>query len=150
MRRLWLGLALVLVLLSIGGSVVEARIFTCRHPRNGPCKGTDRRDGIVGTRLSDRIYGLNGADLISGDPGANDGADDKIYGGYGNDQLEDLTDADDRDVISGGPGNDLIRVDDGPLGPDTVFCGKGDDTVWFDFGVDDIADDCENHVTVVP
>jgi hypothetical protein len=128
------------------GTVLAAPTIRCRKPQHGPCRGTDRGEGIVGTIFADRILGRGGADAIDGDPEEVDGGHDRISGGHGADVIEDGRPTIDRDTVHGGRGNDTISVDDGPDpdGRDTVACGPGRDTVYFDPGVDTVADDCEN------
>jgi Ca2+-binding RTX toxin-like protein len=100
--------------------------------------GGQRRDVIRGTETSnhlsgdppgslgnDSLYGRGGDDNLIGGPGA-----DALIGGQGADDLE------------GGPGDDTIDVKDGQT--DSVDCGLGTDTVFFDEGIDSLADDCEN------
>jgi len=78
---------------------------------------------------ADRCYGTNGSDTINGSGPRG------ILGGPGNDT-----------VRSTGATNDTIYVSDGER--DTVGCGGGTDTVYFDKGVDTFIDNssCENRV----
>jgi hypothetical protein len=131
------------------GPVLAAPPIRCRKPQHGPCRGTDRGEGITGTIFADRILGRGGADAIDGDPGdreAVDGGHDRISGGRGADVIEDGRPTIDRDTVHGGRGDDTIYVDEGPelAGADTVVCGPGQDTVYFDPGVDEVAGDCEH------
>jgi Ca2+-binding RTX toxin-like protein len=73
-----------------------------------------------GDRGSDHIMGQGGGDLIAQGPGR-EGA---------------------RDTLSGGDGNDVILVDNGPPTRDMVTCGSGFDRVAAD-AKDVVAPDCE-------
>jgi Ca2+-binding RTX toxin-like protein len=76
------------------------------------------------------VIGSTGNDTITGNDAAND-----IFDGEGRE-----TDADN---ISGAGGNDLLDVQDA-AGDDTVSCGEGNDTVYFDEGdVLVVPSDCE-------
>jgi Ca2+-binding RTX toxin-like protein len=49
------------------------------------------------------------------------------------------------DHFHGGPGDDVIRADDGSVRRDSIWCGDGLDTVFYDEGVDRFFDEgaCE-------
>ena len=51
-------------------------------PSGGPCVGTDRRDAIYGSRVTDGIHARAGDDWANGRPG-----NDALYGGTGRDSL---------------------------------------------------------------
>lgn len=53
---------------------------------------------------------------------------DTLYGGDGNDDMQDWVGAPDFDTAYGGPGNDTINVQDGDH-LDVVCTGSGKDTV---------------------
>jgi Ca2+-binding RTX toxin-like protein len=80
----------------------------------------------------DSVFSGSGDDEITGNDSAN-----SILGGAG------------ADTIYGAQGDDEIFVNDGSLG-DTVHCGPGDDTVYYDvigpFLSDTIDSDCEGYV----
>ena len=59
----------------------------------------------------------------------------------GNDRANEIISRNGNDNISGGDGDDYIDVQDG-LSGDTVDCGDGNDTVFFDSG--DTVLNCEN------
>jgi len=73
------------------------------------CGGTNGPDRLIGADGKNQIYGFAGPDYIDGMAGA-----DKLYGG---------------------PGNDRINASDGYS--DDVYCGPGEDTVYFDLIEDD-------------
>jgi Ca2+-binding RTX toxin-like protein len=76
------------------------------------------------------VVGSTGNDTVTGNEEAND-----IFDGEGRET--------DTDNISGAGGDDLLDVQDG-AGDDTVSCGEGTDTVYFDEGdVLVISSDCE-------
>ncbi len=77
------------------------------------------------------------------------GGADRISGGAGNDIIWAATAADvtgqndvNGDTIHGYEGNDTIRVGDGEK--DTVYCGRGTDTVYADYSDVFPDGDCEN------
>jgi Ca2+-binding RTX toxin-like protein len=76
------------------------------------------------------VAGSTGDDVVTGNDDAND-----IFDGEGRET--------DTGNISGAGGNDLLDVQDG-AGDDTVSCGEGTDTVYFDEGdVLVVPSDCE-------
>jgi Ca2+-binding RTX toxin-like protein len=129
--------------------------------------GTDQRDVMSGLQDEDLLVGFMGADEMygddpdfRGDDTRTDGDDeligyrgpDTLFGFGGSDYLrggrgDDLIDATER---SANPGRDTVRgsrnqdsigaVDDFK---DTIFCGRGEDEVFFDRGLDVVADNCE-------
>jgi Ca2+-binding RTX toxin-like protein len=129
--------------------------------------GTSGPDHLVGTATADKIRGYGGADYMIGK-----GGPDYIDGGRGNDRLlgglgqgvdhlygrsgnDRLFPGDGDDYVSGGFGDDLVRAADYDL--DTIICGDGWDTVYYDLkdfrpygGVveDSVAADCEDRIAV--
>jgi Tol biopolymer transport system component len=108
-------------------------------PRGGRGCGHEivdhRNEGIgilVGGRLDDLAYGLEGRDRIRGN-----GGHDVLYGGRGADLL---VGGSGRDVLKGGGGRDMIGAKDGER--DDVLCGRGVDRVIADQH-DRVAEDCE-------
>ena len=100
-------------------------------------------ENVTGGKARDVVRGTDGTNDLSGE-GGNDslygrGGDDNLIGGSGADALIGGLGADD---LEGGPGNDTIDVKDGQT--DSVDCGLGADTVFFDEGIDSLTDDCEN------
>lgn len=83
------------------------------------------------------LFGSSGDDTVTGT-----GSPDDIIDDAG----PDFDTGPDTDTISGGGGADLLVVLDGD-GDDTVECGAGNDTVYFDEGVDGdtlvVPGDCE-------
>lgn len=87
--------------------------------------GTARKDFLVGTDRGDRICARGGDDTVDARGGndlvlGGDGRDfligrfgvDRLYGGAGNDDIDAL-DRTGTDVVSGGPGLDVCRIDPG-------------------------------------
>jgi len=81
-------------------------------PNANPCNGTDDNDYLaerVG-RLSDRIYGYDGNDVLDLNNYRNE--QDKGFAGRGRDKVY-TNDTDNRDLASGGKGFDVCYVDEG-------------------------------------
>ena len=113
----------------------------------GSRSGTELNDNLRGGAGSDKITGLGGEDVLWGDqnhdalPGARKASDlldggagnDTIYGGrgvntiFGQDGDDFLQGGGLRSIISGGAGNDKIKVTSGAK--TTVDGGEGDDTI---------------------
>ena len=130
--------------------------------------GTSKRDVMSGLQDDDRLVGFMRADEmygdnpeLGGDDTSTDG-DDELFGYRGHDILlgfggsdylrggrgDDLIDATEEsdnpgeDTVRGSRGQDFIGAVDGFK--DTVYCGRGDkDEVFFDKGLDVVADNCE-------
>ncbi len=104
--------------------------------------GTPENDALVGASLNDTITGLAGDDRLIGQEG-----DDQIDGGIGADTLnggdgDDTViggpsghEADQRDVIYSGAGNDRA---DGGGGNDLIYGQEGNDTLNGGFGADEL------------
>jgi Ca2+-binding RTX toxin-like protein len=104
-------------------------------------RGTDGTNHLSGEGGSDSLYGRGGEDTLIGGPGS-----DALIGGAGDDvKLDGGLGADtvygDNPEVPTEAGNDTIDVKDG-LTNDTVDCGPGADTVFFDEG--DFVTNCEN------
>ena len=97
----------------VGRSSVEKITFADGTVWGGDFQGTDGYDTITGSFLGDRLYGLDGDDILDGWGYG----DDSFYGGFG------------MDTIIGGMGNDLL---DGGPGADAMTGGMGDDTYVVD------------------
>jgi Ca2+-binding RTX toxin-like protein len=97
-------------------------------------KGGQARDVIRGNDFRNRFEGNLGNDSLYGR-----GGDDQLIGGLGADALIGESG---EDNLEGGLGNDTIDAKDGEPG-DTVDCGLGTDTVFFDEGIDSVTN-CEN------
>jgi Ca2+-binding RTX toxin-like protein len=103
--------------------------------------GEDQNDIISGMAGNDRLYGLDGDDTLNGDEGR-----DTLYGGNGEDTLNGGLDRDrlyggnDSDKLAGGQSNDKLyggRGDDvltGGTGNDFLAGESGDDTYEFALG----------------
>lgn len=98
--------------------------------------GSSAGDVIRGENDADSLNGIQGNDTVSGRGGA-----DTVVGMDGNDTLIGGGGADN---FEAGPGADTIRAADNQA--DQIDCGGGNDTVFFDQGVDAFlnAAACEN------
>ncbi len=130
------------------------------------CAGAGER--CEGTEEDDRLHGSSDGEFITGG-----GGDDTIYARGGNDTVRDIKGrnraygggGDDRLGVRGSAfgraGGDLIlltsrgRARGGPGGDgidahndrrNRVFCGTGRDKVYFDRGLDTLADGCERRI----
>jgi len=79
---------------------IEDNIITCIITT---CNGNNKDDIIIGSSLSETIYGLKGNDNIQGN-----GGDDLIYGGDGGDNIQGGSKV---DKIFGQDGNDYLFAD---------------------------------------
>jgi Ca2+-binding RTX toxin-like protein len=79
---------------------VEDNVITCITTT---CNGKNKDDIIIGSSLSETIYGLKGNDNIQGN-----GGDDIIYGGDGGDNIQGGSKV---DKIFGQDGNDYLFAD---------------------------------------
>jgi len=99
------------------------------------------KDGLLlGTDKPDKLDGKKGDDMsLYGDEG-----DDVIYGGDGDDGVEEDKGA---DVIYGGDGNDLIFAftDDQR---DKLYCGKGKDVYHTPEKIDYVSSSCETKAKI--
>jgi hypothetical protein len=172
MRRAIISLMAMGAALMLASGVALA-IMTKHCVEGSPCHGTPGKDDIYDSKGSDEIHGHGGYDLLmsgtriknsdtaeSGDDviyggagpddvwiwdGVNRGrpmGPDMVYGGEGNDIVISYPG---ENTISGGPGNDSIRAANG-VG-DTIDCGKGDDTVEYNEGVDIVFSGCERKIS---
>jgi Ca2+-binding RTX toxin-like protein len=122
-------------------------------PGAAECTGTPGSEFLVGSAVADRIFGLDGSDVLDGNEGddqlvgdgqaagAGDG-DDAIDGGPGNDILLGLGGA---DRLDGEGGRDTIHArdytgDGHPAGQDSVHGGPGRDRIYADDGFVDTID----------
>jgi Ca2+-binding RTX toxin-like protein len=92
--------------------------------------GTNHGDLINGTALADKIFGLDGNDILKGGLGNDilkgDSGNDTLYGEAGNDVLDGGSG---KNVLVGGDGNDRFIAGHGN---DTIFGGNGaHDTIDF-------------------
>jgi Ca2+-binding RTX toxin-like protein len=81
-------------------SSIEDNVITCIITT---CNGNNNDDIIIGSSLSETIYGLKGDDSIQGN-----GGDDLIYGGDGGDNIQGGSRV---DKIFGQDGNDYLFAD---------------------------------------
>jgi len=84
----------------IRSAFVEDNVITCITTT---CNGNNKDDIIIGSSLSETIYGLKGNDNIQGN-----GGDDVIYGGDGGDNIQGGSKV---DKIFGQDGNDYLFAD---------------------------------------
>jgi Ca2+-binding RTX toxin-like protein len=84
----------------IRSASVEDNVITCVITS---CNGNNKDDIIIGSSLSETIYGLKGNDNIQGN-----GGDDVIYGGDGGDNIQGGSKV---DKIFGQDGNDYLFAD---------------------------------------
>jgi Ca2+-binding RTX toxin-like protein len=107
-------------------------------------RGNNASNLFDGKAGSDSLYGRGGDDHLIGDLGADaliGGAGNDTIGGAGNDTVTVVdTVYGDNPEVPAETGNDTIDVKDGLK--DTVDCGPGTDTVFFDEG--DFVTNCEN------
>ncbi|HEX5699248.1 MAG TPA: hypothetical protein VFX77_01265 [Rubrobacter sp.] len=98
-------------------------------PEPGDDTRTDGDDELIGYRGSDTLSGFGGSDYLRG--------------GRGDDLIDATEESDNpgRDTVRGSRDQDLIGAGDGFK--DTIFCGRGEDEVFFDRGLDVVADNCE-------
>src|SRR5215203_1323776 len=87
------------------------------------------KKNVVGGDGNDVVWGSLGSDNVVGG-----GGNDALLGGKYRDPV--------KDTLSGGDGNDVFFVDNGPAGKDVIVCGGGFDRVFAD-GKDIVAADCE-------
>ena len=140
MKRVLLAVSLVCLMFP---AVVYAKVVVCD---GGECNGTNEPDQITGSNKHDEIYAKAGNDDVD--------ASNPLIGNCTPPNTCGFIA--DKDVIHAGSGNDQINVLDhvtqarptgstgGGFGSDTVYCGKGEDTVTADKG--DELHGCE-HVT---
>ena len=91
---------------------------------------TDGDDELIGYRGDDTLLGFGGSDYLRG--------------GRGDDHIDATEESDNpgEDTVRGSRGQDFIGAVDGFK--DIIFCGRGDeDEVFFDEGLDVVADNCE-------
>jgi RTX calcium-binding nonapeptide repeat (4 copies) len=95
----------------------------------GDDTSTDGDDELIGYRGHDRLSGFGGSDYLRG--------------GRGDDLIDATEESDNpgKDTVRGSRGQDVIDAVDGFK--DTIFCGRGEDEVSFDKGLDVVADNCE-------
>lgn len=89
-----------------------------------PTYGSANGDSLNGTNLANRLYGLDGNDILQGGEGA-----DLLDGGNGNDTLSDGLGS---DVMLGGAGDDIFHFTAGgsSASSDVATGGAGNDTYY--------------------
>ena len=163
--------AALIVALSAGAALALGNQVDCasasQDPSTPECYGTPQRDGITGrNNAEDIIFAMDGADYVkaySGNDEVRGGAatdhiqggadDDELYGGEGADFLSDAVSLEglDSDELSGGGGDDVLDAYDRNA-TDTLLCGAGNDTAYYDKGVfsgtprDTVDPSCEKKV----
>jgi Ca2+-binding RTX toxin-like protein len=176
-KRIMVAMGLMGATLVLASGVAWAATIECSLPCFGTDEpdtliGTFEPDEMYGFQEDDRLLGRRGSDLMIGDAvepsdSTTDG-DDELYGsegedllvGYGGSDLlrgggradqinaredERPTENPGEDTVIAHQGRDEIAADDGHF--DTINCGDGVDTVFFDDGpvvFDEVADNCEN------
>jgi hypothetical protein len=164
-----MGAVLVLAAGVAWAATVDCRVGVVCEGTDEPDEliGTNDRDEMSGLQDDDLLVGFMKADEMYGDDpeaGVNDSStdgDDELIGYRGHDTLsgfggsdylrggrgDDLMDATEEsenpgeDTVRGSRGQDSIDAEDGFK--DTIFCGRGEDEVFFDKGLDIVADNCE-------
>ena len=114
--------------------------------------GNDGEDYVQGDRGADRLFGGDDADSLWGgahkdDDGPLDDSDDVVRGGPGADYIwSGFARQGSVDRVFGEEGNDTVEAERRygyPKTKDVVDCGPGVDTVYFDRGLDKVANNCE-------
>jgi len=115
------------------------------------------KDTLYGYKGADRLYGNEGRDVVYGGPGDDDlgsGCDgiwcgrDEHHGGPGDDHIVGNPASEKHfggrgdDEIADYESNEIVGYDSSKY-PDVIRCGPGHDWVFFDRGIDKVADDCE-------
>jgi hypothetical protein len=121
-RKMWMLLGLIMVLLIVAAGVAVAATRVCNDI---PCKGTQNDDELYereGNHERDRILGLDGEDLISAATYRKDR--DAVEGGRKDDRLL-VNDGDGRDTARGDRGKDVCYVDPGDA---SSSCDRRGDT----------------------
>ena len=129
-------------------------------------RGMGGADRIEGGKGKDTVKGLGGSDysLWGGEAGLEnegpytDASDDYVYGGAGGDTIYGGYAQGGVDRVFGEDGNDYILTYQRGLANDLgvvitkeiINCGAGYDTVAFDEGKDEVAQNCENLYPVGP
>src|SRR5215208_5831939 len=144
------GVAAALTLLAataLAGVAWAANVIHCPNNRSEflTCEGTAKNDVMYGTdnadligggrRGADTLYGRGGNDELGGDVGP-----DKVYGGPGDDRIVGQLMS---EKHYGGRGSDTITDYKSSKRPDTFRCGPGYDYVYYNKGLDKVADDRE-------
>ena len=170
MRRVILLLALMAATLVVASGVALA-VNKVGTNGPDTLRGTNGDDNLVGLGGNDVLFGLGGRDNLLGEEGKDwvlggnerraSGGDKNLVGGPGNDGVLGGTGSDNilgeagndflidgefressKDKLSGGAGDDVIDVINGPAFEDVVTCGDGFDRVLAD-RKDLVLSDCE-------
>jgi Ca2+-binding RTX toxin-like protein len=112
-------------------------------------KGNEGNDSLQGGRGADHLGGGEGRDILWGGSelgnGPLDNSVDVVHGGLRADYIYSGFAQGGVDRVFGDRGNDIIEAEKAygyPKTKDVVDCGPGDDTVYFDKGLDEIKN-CE-------
>jgi len=166
------------LLLASGVALAVTRVGTPRDDILRGTNGPDQIDGRAGNddifslAGRDTLYGGKGRDRLVGGPQTRIGflrsggdkvmaggpGDDTLLGGKGADTLAGGTGEDflgdgpfeesQRDVLSGGAGNDELSANNAPASLDIVSCGPGRDSAEVD-RKDKVGEDCERVLVLV-
>jgi hemolysin type calcium-binding protein len=139
MMMLVAGAALALL---VASGVALAASINCPNAPNGFCYGTNVGDGMYGDFRVDKMYGFGGADLMEADGngdrmyGGNEfGWGDKLLGQRGEDWMEGNRG---NDALYTGMGDDQVNARDGQR--DVITCGPGSDLIYLAFRLDVLRD----------
>src|SRR5215203_5336892 len=179
-RAIVVGVLAGTLALVLAAGVAWAATVQCQENAPGDpvqvCLGTTGADTITGTSGVDWIRALGGNDLARGMGGPDtflfggesgpqfeggpftDASDDYTYGGSGGDTIIGGYAQGGVDRVFGEDGDDYIQTYQRGLAKDLdivvtkeiINCGAGDDTVVFDEGKDEVAQNCENLYPVGP
>jgi Ca2+-binding RTX toxin-like protein len=155
------------VALVMASGVALAKRITCRGITS--CLGTNKADTMTGTKANNHIYGKGGADVIGGGEatdhiyggpgddigptelsGGYDSTNDFVYGSSVNDKLlgGSMGLSGGVDHLYGGKGDDNVQSaqrdwsNTPPVTREAIDRGAGNDTVYFDEGINSI-NNCE-------
>ena len=110
MRRIVVLLGLMALIVVVAAGIAVAVTKQCNDI---PCRGTENDDQLFerqGNQVRDRIFGLDGEDVIDASTYSRDR--DVVEGGPKGDRLSS-NDGDGRDTVRGGRGSDICFVDPG-------------------------------------
>jgi Ca2+-binding RTX toxin-like protein len=118
-------------------------------------RGNEGADYLQGDRGADHLRGDEGQDTLWGgalkEDGPLDNSDDVVHGGKESDYIySGFAQKGSVDRVFGDKGNDTIEAEKAygyPKTKDIVDCGRGDDTVYFDKGLD-VVKNCEHRYPV--
>jgi hypothetical protein len=173
MKRLLVAVTLMGATLVVASGVAWALTVNCQVGvpcvgTNDPDEliGTNQPEDMNALQDDDLLRGRGGGDFMLGDEPTEDSStdgDDELLGNDGKDYMVAFGGSDiyrggvkadsvnARDSSSLNPGEDTVMTDGGQDFidaidgvKDTINCGDGVDTVFFDVGIDVVANNCEN------